>query len=98
MSTELEELKALRKARRAEIGMCLCGCGELCTSRGALFRQGHDQRLAVQLRKVERGEATIEQLNLDRQLLRLLVPCSRCGRPIIPHPSGMGPVCRTKLL
>jgi chemotaxis protein histidine kinase CheA len=70
---------------------CLCGCGG--RTKGGLFIPGHDAKLKSFLLKVEKGEAdvnTLPQATRDQ-----LDTCACCGMPMLKHPSGKGPICRT---
>ena len=71
---------------------CLCGCGKI-VKRKRLFRQGHDAKLNSILKKVEEGE--LDESAIPKEARKVLVPCQCCGRLILPHESGKGPVCRT---
>jgi hypothetical protein len=85
------ELK--RQAYAANPDRCLCGCGEP-VKKGSRFIVGHDSRLHGVLRKVEKGELGADAI--PEAATAILVACVKCGRPILPHPSGMGPICRDK--
>jgi hypothetical protein len=71
---------------------CLCGCGRMVMS-GRNFLPGHDTKLKSVLLKVEKGE--LDESAIPEQAKAALVPCKCCGYMMLPHPSGMGPVCRS---
>jgi hypothetical protein len=73
---------------------CLCGCGGIVKGKKAHFKPGHDARAYSMLLKVEKGEAEAD--TLPEGLAKIVVPCAKCGRPIMPHESGMGPICRKR--
>lgn len=78
------------KAKRPQ--PCLCGCGRVVMS-GRNFLPGHDAKLKSVLLKVERGE--LDESAIPEQAKAILVPCKCCGHMMLPHPSGMGSVCRS---
>jgi hypothetical protein len=41
---------------------CLCGCGTLITSKRSRFAPGHDSKLHAMVRKIDRGEATLDAI------------------------------------
>lgn len=71
---------------------CLCGCGLLVEKKNRRFRQGHDAKLSSILRRIELGELSEDVI--PDVAKNALVQCKCCGKPILPHPSGMGPLCR----
>jgi len=86
-----EETREVAEEPRQELQRCLCGCGQV-VNKGKKFRQGHDARLLSILKRVEKGEA--DENEIPEEAREQLVPCACCGKLIIPHDSGKGPVCR----
>jgi hypothetical protein len=78
------------KAKRPQ--PCLCGCGQVVMS-GRNFLPGHDAKLKSVLLKVEKGE--LDESAIPEQAKATLVPCKCCGNMMLPHLSGMGPICRS---
>ncbi len=70
---------------------CICGCGTPIKPKST-FAPGHDARVHGWMRKIEKGE--MDASELPEGLRSRLVTCACCGRPILPHSSGMGPLCR----
>lgn len=73
--------------------LCWCGCGQPVKGKKARFVPGHDARLYTLIRKIEEGE--INESVVPEKLRQQMVRCACCGKPILPHESGMGPLCRT---
>lgn len=91
-----EAREAARAARSAApLAFCLCGCGQTVRSRKAKFLPGHDRKLYSLLEKIEKGEQ--EEGAVPLATRSFLANCGACGRLIIPHPSGLGPICRKKI-
>ena len=75
---------------------CACGCGDTTKSTWA---PGHDARLKGALSRLEKGEATEAEIRSQfaPAVLANLGVCSCCEGLMLPHESGMGPVCRAGL-
>ena len=72
--------------------LCWCGCGRPVWSKKARFIPGHDARLYALIRKIEEGE--VDEGIIPEELRERMTNCRCCGKPILPHESGMGPLCR----
>lgn len=73
--------------------LCWCGCGQPVKGKKARFVPGHDARLYAMIRKIEEG--TVDEDIIPEELRQRMARCTCCGKPILPHPSGMGPLCRS---
>lgn len=73
--------------------LCWCGCGQPVKGKKARFVPGHDARLYALIRKIEKGE--VGEDIIPEELRQRMDNCRCCGKPILPHESGMGPLCRT---
>ena len=73
--------------------LCWCGCGRPVGSKKARFIPGHDARLYAVIRKIEEGE--VDEGIIPEELRQRMSHCRCCGKLILPHESGMGPLCRT---
>lgn len=85
--------KAKTAKPKAERKLCLCGCGKPVGRPRSQFLPGHDAKLKSILIKVEKGK--LKESDIPEAARKLLVPCKCCGQLMLPHESGMGPVCRT---
>ncbi len=97
----MEEAEQAERQRRQEqqeqpeqeeLPKCLCGCGLPVNHKRSKFRQGHDAKLNSILLKVEREELTED--DIPEEARNVMVPCECCGKLILPHESGKGPLCR----
>lgn len=84
--------RARTQAQPATSRTCLCGCGSPVKSR---FSPGHDARLASWLRRLEAGLMEQEEFEAKGVDISLLDTCQECGKPMLPHPTGLGPGCRS---
>lgn len=94
-------------------GLCECGCGEKPLGKKGRFLPGHDARLKGRLirlsewleengEKIESGEMNpetdfAEYRAIPQSAIASMTTCTCCGQIMMPHESGMGPVCRAGL-
>lgn len=52
---------------------CLCGCGTEVTHKRSRFAPGHDSRLHALVRKIERGEATLDVIPANQETRDYLI-------------------------
>lgn len=52
---------------------CLCGCGTEVTNKRSRFAPGHDSRLHAMVRKIERGEATLDVIPANQETRDYLI-------------------------
>lgn len=95
MQNMLDNLKTqlVKKQVQPNSKLCLCGCGRP-VRKNRHFVMGHDAKITAIIKRIEHGTAT--EADIPESAKQAMVRCTRCGTMILPHKSGMGPVCRKK--
>jgi len=95
MQSMLNNLKdqLVKKQIQSSTKLCLCGCGQP-VRKNRHFVMGHDAKITAIIKRIEHGTAT--EADIPESAKQAMVRCTRCGTLILPHKSGMGPVCRKK--